>query len=80
MMVCFGDTTHGRGVAEMITIFRYSSKVDLMKSRNYPENTSEIGIVIPARLRAETPHFGVYRKECQQKNGYPLQKVVAFVS
>jgi len=31
MMVCFGDTTHGRGVVEKIAIFLNSSKPDLMK-------------------------------------------------
>ncbi len=30
--------------------------------------------------QAGTPHFGVYRKECQQKNSYAIQKEVAFVS
>ena len=32
---------------------------------------------VPASLME---HRGVYRKECQQKNSYPLQKEVAFVS
>jgi hypothetical protein len=49
-------------------------------ARGRVRSTHQEILVIPARLRAETPHFGVYRKECQQKNSYPLQKVVAFVS